>query len=262
MKNYCCSKQPGRGRTVLRDFISAVASEYHTTACINAELILCALSNMNLADKKCFLAQFHKGISCLEEDFEAFEDECAQGIISVIKINHSTPVELLPGFTAFSSSQKPPVFLIRLTTALTDYMAYSSNADLQKCYSSARGRWDNIRLKPGSKGDQFDILEEEAWSQLVVSAAAAHRAVPDHLDRGLLLLKSFPAGTKTLIDKYARKSNTPENMMTRDWVIACLKRIDRELSPQFSWGNNPNNNNQPCSKFANGTCTYGANCKF
>jgi len=99
-----------------------------------------------------------------------------------------------------------------------DYMAYSSNADLQKCYSSARGgRWDNIRLKPGSKGDQFDILEEEAWSQLVVSAAAAHRSVPDHLDRGLLLLKSFPVGTKTLIDKYARKSNTPENMMTRDW---------------------------------------------
>lgn len=246
-------------RTALKEFIDAVSAEFQTAARTNSELLLCALANMKNADSKCFLAQFHKGISCSPEEFETFEDDCAQGKISTIQIKYSQPVETLAGFTHFTSSDFTPVFLVRLTTALTDYMAYVTNSELQLHYAFCTTAHTNLRFKPGMNASQFAILEENSFARMTAAAAAAHRSVPDDLDRGLLLLKHLPAQPKTLISKLAKKRSIPENLMTRDWVMAQLKIIELETAPTFSWDNTVV---ATCNNFAAGKCTRGASCPY
>jgi hypothetical protein len=177
---------------------------------------------MNPAGSKCFLNQFHRGISCSEQCFEIFEDECADGKISQAGIDYSLPIELTVGFSLISARGTSNVFLIRLATALTDYMAYSSNSDLQKHYSITRDLWLSTRLTPDMKADSFAITEEESFSCFQAAAAAAQRSVPDQLDRGLAILKSLPTNVKTFIDKQSKKKSVPENMMNRDWVVVVV----------------------------------------
>jgi hypothetical protein len=246
-------------REVLKGLTSAISSEYCTAARIDAEIILCALKNMDLASSKCFLNQFHKGISCSEQEFEIFENECASGKISQININYSLPIELTVGFSLISIRNDSNVFLIRLATALTDYMAYSSNSDLQKHYTDARDRWLSIRLTPEMKADSFAITEEETFSCFRAAAAAAQRSVPDQLDRGLTILKHLPLNVKTFIDKQSKKKSVPENMMDRDWVFTQVRRIEQESKSKYSWATNEAG---VCLKHLNGTCTYGTKCKF
>jgi hypothetical protein len=246
-------------RTALKEFIDSVSAEYQTPARTNSELILCALSGMKSADTKCFMAQFHKGISCSEKDFERFEDDCAQGKISEIQINYSQPVESLIGFSHFTSSAFTSVFLIRLTTALTDYMAYVTNSGLQLKYTTSSAAYANIRFKSGMNADQFAIDEEQGFALMTAAAAAAQRSIPDNLDRGLKLLEHFPAHIKTLICKLAQKKSIPENLMTRDWVMGQLKRIELENAPVFSWNATAT---AACNNFAAGKCTRGSNCPF
>jgi hypothetical protein len=246
-------------REVMKSLTSAISSEYCTAARIDAELILCALKNMNLAASKCFLNQFHRGISCSEQEFEIFEDECASGKISHININYSLPIELTAGFLLISTQSDSNVFLIRLATALTDYMAYSSNSDLQKHYTNARDRWLSVRLTPEMKADSFAITEEETFSCFRAAAAAAHRSVPDQLDRGLAILKHLPLNVKTFIDKQSKKKSVPENMMHRDWVFTQVRRIEQENKSKYSWATSEAG---ICLKYLNGTCSYGTKCKY
>jgi len=245
-------------REVLRSFTSAVSSEYRTTAHLNSELILCSLSRMEGTGSKCFLSQFHRGISCPETEFEAFEDQCAQGKISTTEIDYSQPVELLIGFSLIHHS---PVFLIRLTAALVDYMAYTSNSDLQQYYTKANMLWSGIRLKSGMKVDQFAVLENETFAQFAAAAAAAQRSVPSSLDRGLTILKSLPSNVRTGIDKLSRKKSVPENLMDRNWVVAHMKQIERESNPKYSWAIS-SATNQQCTRFMAGTCNFGTTCRY
>jgi hypothetical protein len=246
-------------RAALREFIDSVSTEYQTPARTNSELILCALAGMKNADSKCFLAQFHKGISCSLAEFETFEDDCAQGKISGIQINYTQPVESLAGFSHFASSDTTSVFLIRLTTALTDYMAYVTNSELQLQYTTRSNAYTTIRFKSGMNADQFAIDEEQGFAVMTAAAAAAQRSIPDDLDRGLKLLKNLPTHIKTLISKLAQKKSIPENLMTRDWVMGQLKRIELETAASFSWNDTAV---AACNNFAAGRCTRGANCPY
>lgn len=56
--------------------------------------------------------------------------------------------------------------MYRLTTALTDYMAFTSNSQLQKDHVAAKDRWDVTRIKTGQKVAQFSIAEMKAFDQL------------------------------------------------------------------------------------------------
>jgi hypothetical protein len=253
------SQQGDELRGIFKSFIDGVKAEYLTAARTNSELILCGLANMSSAESKCFLSQFHKGISCQAYEFERFEDECAQGKISSVQIIYSLPVESLPGFEYFTSSDFSPVFLIRLTTALTDYMAYVSNADLQLHYTLSCAAWGAIRLKADMRADQYAILEEQCFARMTAAAAAAQRTVPGHLDRGLALLKLLPTTLKAGISKLAHKKSIPENLMTRDWVMGQIKRIELESNPKYSWNTTPT---QPCNHFRLGKCTHGSSCKY
>jgi hypothetical protein len=251
------SQQQGDAlRDVLTSFTSATSSEYRTTARINSELILCALRGMDLASNKCFLNQFHRGISCSEHDFEIFEDHCALGEISDVPINYSLPIELTVGFSMFQND----VFLIRFVTALTDFMAYTSNSELQQHYANSLSDWHGIRLKPEMKADLFANTEEESFAYLETAGAAARRSVPDMLDRGLIILKSLPPNVKTYINKQAMKKSIPENMMDRDWVIDQIKRIEKESKSKYSWS--APTATKLCAGFLNGNCTYGNSCRF
>jgi hypothetical protein len=246
-------------RAVLKGFVDGVKAEYQTPARTNSELILCALANMSSAESKCFQSQFHKGITCHASEFESFEDECAQGKISSVQIIYSQPVESLIGFSYFTSSDFSPVFLIRLTTALTDYMAYINNSDLQLQYTLSCTAWNSIRLKADMKADQYAILEEQYFALMTAAAAAAQRTVPGHLDRGLTLLKFLPTTLKAAISKLAQKKSIPENLMTRDWVMGQIKRIELESNPKYSWNTAPT---QPCNHFRLGKCARGTNCNY
>ena len=246
-------------RSALKAFIDSVSAEYQTPARTNSELILCALAHMNSADSKCFVAQFHKGISCPTSDFETFEDDCAQGKISPIQINYSLPVESLIGFSYFASSDFSSVFLIRLTTALTDYMAYVTNSDLQLQYTLCCTAWQAIRLQNGMKPDQFAIKEEQGFALMTAAATAAQRSVPNNLDRGLTLLKHLPTHLKSLISKLDQKKSIPENLMTRDWVMAQVKRIELEATLKFTWNDT---STTTCNNFVAGKCTRGNNCPY
>jgi hypothetical protein len=229
---------------------------------VNSELILCSLNHMDNASSKCFLSQFHRGISCAANDFEAFEDECALGKISSVPINYSLPIELIAGFSLFSDSDESNVFLIRLTTALTDYMAYTSNSDMQHHYVSAREHWLSIRLTSEMKSDLFAINEEEAFARLISAGAAAQRSIPDQLDRGLTTLKNLPNNVKMGIEKQAKKKSLPENMMNRDWVMDQIKRMEQECKPKYSWATTTTPTKQPCLQFMHGNCTFGNKCRF
>ena len=207
---------------------------------------------------KCFLNQFHRGISCSEEQFELFENECARGAISSCPIDYSIPVEQLPGFALISSSEISPMHLYRFTTAITDFMAYVSNSDLQKEYSRADLKWKSIRLKSGMTSNQFHIAEEECFADFCDAAAAAQRSAPSHLDRGIHILKILPVNMKTTIQTRSRKRGIPENLMHRDWVMAQVKQCETESDLVFSWFGSQ----QPCHKFLDGTCTMGDDCKY
>ncbi len=217
---------------------------------------------MGFADAKCFLSQFHRGISCNETEFGAFENHCAQGMMSSTTINYSQPVEMLPGFSLLVNSL---TFLIRLTTALTDFMAFTSNSKLQQQYNASQALWRDVRLKSGMRSDHFATLEEEAFALYAVAASAAQRSVPSDLDRGLTILKTLPLPVRSGIDKLSRKKSVPENMMHREWVIAQVKRIELEDDPKYSWANLTSTGqriDRPCYRFAAGTCTSGNACRF
>ena len=258
------SQQGEALRNTLKDFITAVSSEYQTTAHTNSELILCALNGLSLSDSsKCFQTQFHCGITCSEEEFTIFEDECAQGIPSSVRINHFLSAEQLTGFPLFAGAEFSSIFLFRITTALTDFMAHVSNSDLQQQYSTSMNLWMKLRFSVNSKVGIFIARENEAFALLTSAAAAAGRSVPGPLDRGLSILKSLPTTTQTSIANFARKKNIPENRMNRDWVTIQIQRLERESAPQFSWANETDTtSNRTCNRFQSGTCTSGDKCKY
>ena len=257
------SKQEGEDlRDTLTRMVSSISAEFQTSSRTNTELILCALDNMDIAEAKCFKSQFHRGISCQDSEFEIFEDECARGMISSKQIDYSMPIEGLKGFEHFASQNISSVFLIRLTTALTDYMAFVSNSDLQLRYTTAHNAWLLIRLASGMKSDQFANNEEVAFSQLIAAADAAQRSVPDDLDRGLSILKRLPPIIKSSINKYSQKKSIPENLMTRDWVVTQVKHIEIETLPKYSWADSTATPTQHCNNFVSGNCTRGAKCKY
>ena len=255
------SNQSGQQlRSILNDFVTTVSAEFHTTAQPNSELLLCALSKMQIPGK-CFLNQFHCAITCTAENFETFEDECSRGLSSTIQVDSTTPVELLHGFNALSASDESPLFLYRLTTALTDYMASVSNSELQKRYITAKNIWSSIKLKSGMKAAQFVIDEKEAFDDFTFAAAAAQRTVPTPLDRGISVLASLPDHIKISIDKRSRKFRTPENFMDRNWVMTQIGALEDESDPEYSWMIPPSQ--QLCRRFANnGQCLYGDQCRY
>ena len=126
---------------------------------------------------KSFMHQFHCGIACSPDDFEFFEDECARGVTSSVRTDFRTPVQLLHGFGLLSISNESPSFLFRLTTALTDYMAFISNSGLQKVYTTAKAGWSALKLK-SQKVSQFSITETDAFNTLQSAADNAQRTVP------------------------------------------------------------------------------------
>jgi hypothetical protein len=249
-------------RSILRSFTAGISAEYHTNARINSEMILCALNNMDVASSKCFLSQFHRGISCTADQFAFFEDECAAGKISQVAINYTQPIELTFGFSLFSDSEASDVYLIRLTTAMTDFMSYVSNSDLQKQFGMAFDNWKRQRLTNDMISDRFAVNEEEAFAVLQAAGAAACRSVPDELDRGLAILSNLPLTVRAFISKTSMKRSVPENMMNRNWVISQIKRIETESKPKYSWHTNTTATQKQCNNFQNGNCTYGTSCRF
>jgi hypothetical protein len=175
-----------------------------------------------------------------------------------LTIDFEKPIEFLQGFALLSRSYHSPVYLYRLTTAMTDYMAYRGNSALQKAYSTAELRWKQHRLQSGTSIDQFDSEEDRLFADYAAAAADALRSVVTHLDRGLCLLKALPNTFKEGIEKFARKCTVPENLMDRDWVVSQLRRIEAELDPKYSWSGS----GQICNQFQNGACSFGDRCRY
>jgi len=70
----------GTLRGLLRSISAAISAEFCTVALVNSQLVLCAEAEMS-SNGKAFLDQFHRGISCPIEQFEEFENACAQGML-------------------------------------------------------------------------------------------------------------------------------------------------------------------------------------
>ena len=87
----------GTLRGLLRSISAAISAEFCTVALVNSQLVLCAEAEMS-SNGKAFLDQFHRGISCPIEQFEEFENACAQGMLFSKKISFETPIQMLPGF--------------------------------------------------------------------------------------------------------------------------------------------------------------------
>jgi hypothetical protein len=247
-------------RNIIKTVVSEVKREYRTLnhPLFNAQFTLAVLSQTAHTAK--IQAQLHRFMFCQDEaDICHFADFCALGKAAPIRIDHSVRVDLLPGFKLFTDD---PALMMRLTTALLDYVCYMSNSDIQAVYTDSKTVLGDVLLAAFDRVQGFADAEEIAYNSHSSLAAAAQRSTVDQVDRGIIILGNLSKDLKSRLNKKARKLNVPENCQTRDWVISQLIALEAIDDPDFSWYKKLWRSDKVCRHFKNtGKCPY-TNCKF
>ena len=220
-------------RSKLRLFTTTIKNEYHA---INypefiSQLVIQGLVRSQHAE--ILVPQIHKYMIIQDTDaILQFEDRCAVGLPAEISIDFSLSAAELPGY---SRLQSDPSEWIRLATALVDYASFMTNSEIQSAYSTSKHQLAAIRLEDCDSVRKFADLEEKLFNSFDTYARSTDRSSLDLLDRGIQILQQLPTHLRKEIDSHSRKYGIPENVMSRDWVISQLLRLEKREKADFSF---------------------------
>ena len=195
-------------RYQMQNFIQQLQNEYSIANYpeLVARIILQILFGL---DRNTLSIQFHCGLSTPDFEVQSFDSNCALGVESTQSINNHSTVQSLPGYARATTF---PSEIIRMSTSLLNYMAFSSNSQLQQLYASAYDNLIAIRLEDHRNIRSFAQHEITTFNYYYMVCSTSGRTAINELDRGLLLLRKLPASIQSELSTYARK---PEHLFQK-----------------------------------------------